>query len=146
MPASQASSSDLVVLLASTTDTATSAGTAAMPIYSIKSDVQFFLNVTAAATAAGDKLDVYIQGLVSGTPASGVWCDIVHFTQVAGNGGAKKFMAHVNAGQAEAMFEFGSALAAGSIRNIIGDYWRVRYDVTNVSAPSFTFSVTAMPV
>lgn len=146
MPASQASPSDLVTVLASTVATAQGTGSTAVPIYGIKSDVQFSLICTAAATAAGDKIDVYVQALVAGTPASGTWVDVVHFTQLLGNGGAKNIIAHINAGQAEAMFDTSSALSAGSIRNIIGDFWRVRWDITTASAPSFTFSVVAMPV
>lgn len=146
MPASQASITDLVTVFPSTVVTATSTGSNPVAIYGIKSDVQFSVICTAAATAVGDTLDVFIQALIAGTPGAGTWADVVHFTQILGNGGAKTFVAHINAGQAEAMFDNSAALAAGSIRNIIGDYWRIRYVVASSSAPSFTFSVVAMPV
>jgi hypothetical protein len=40
------------------------------------------------------------------------------------------------------MYETGTALAAGSVRNLIGSQYRTRYVVVNNTAPSFTFSVT----
>src|SRR6266496_1561427 len=78
-----------MVLLGSTTATASGVGA---PI-EVKPDVQwceFLLNVTAAASAVGDTLDVYIQASSDGGTT---YDDFVHFTQVLGNGGAKKFLA-----------------------------------------------------
>ena len=48
----------------------------------------FTLDVTAAATLAGDTLNVYVQHSPDGTN----WDDVVSFTQVLGNGGTKRFI------------------------------------------------------
>lgn len=99
------------------------------------------LDVTAAATVAGDTLDVTVQTRSDNAN----WVDVCHFTQILGNGGAKRYFAALNAGQAMTMFEKGTALAAGSQRNLVGDDWAVVWTVVSSSAPSFTFSLTACP-
>ena len=115
--------------------------------------ITFTLDVTAAATDAQDLLDVYVQTKLDGTN----WTDVVHFTQVLGNGGAVRHIGKVTAQLAETMFEVGSALASGAVRNMLGDDWRVRWDVTEAGPPgatsgsgvgllAFTFSVTACPL
>lgn len=129
-----------VVLSASAAKTATSTGTTAITGYGCYTSAVFELDVTAAATAAGDTLDVFIQTSVDGTN----YVDIVAFTQVLGDGGAKRYYAKVNSGVALTMFENATALSAG-VRNILGDKYRVRWvlvDATTDDA-SFTFSVTA---
>jgi len=100
--------------------------------------VEVCLDVTAAATAAGDTLDVFVQAFVGGQ-----YVDVIHFTQVLGNGGTKRFFAKITADLAEAMFENASALAAGSVRNLVSGRYRVRWTIGSASAPSFTFSVQA---
>ena len=103
---------------------------------------EFQLDVTAAATEAGDTLDVFVQTSVDGVN----WIDIVHFTQVLGNGGAKRHVAKILRDVAEAMFEAGTALAAGAVRNIFGTKFRVRWtiaDVATLGNQSFNFSVNA---
>lgn len=104
----------------------------------------FVFDVSAAATAAGDTLDMKIQTKIDGTN----WLDVVVFTQVLGNGGAKRYIAKVSSNGAQTMFENGSALAAGSIRNLVGDEWRCAWSITDATTDdaSFTFSVTAMPM
>lgn len=99
------------------------------------------LDVTAAATAAGDTLDVVIQ-----TRLGDDWVDVIHFTQVVGDGGTKIHVAKLSATEPQAMFEVASALAAGSIRHLIGDEWRAKWTVASATAPSFTFSVTVVPI
>ena len=54
----------------------------------------FMLDVTVAATEAGDKLAVFIQREMP----NGDWMDIVSFAEVLGNGGAKKYRADVYPG------------------------------------------------
>lgn len=101
------------------------------------------LAVTAAATAVGDTLDVYLQTTLDiGT----TWVDIGHFTQVLGNGGAKRHFLKVLATAAEAAFEAGTSLAAGSVRHIMGKRFRIRWVVASSSAPSFTFAVNLAPL
>ncbi len=131
-------------LLASAAQTTTNAGASAVRIPDAANGVAFVLDVTAAATDAGDTLDVFVQTMIDGTN----WVDVVAFTQVVGNGGTKRHIAKVSADAAQAMFENGSALSAGSVRNLVGDEWRVRFAIADVSADdaSFTFSVTATPM
>lgn len=131
-------------LLASTTATETSTGTAAVKIPDADNAIAFILDVTVAATEAGDTLDVFIQTKLDGTN----WVDVVAFTQVVGNGGAVRHFGKICAGVTTAMFEDGDALSAGSVRNFLGDEYRVRYAITDAGTDnaSFTFSVDAIPM
>lgn len=99
------------------------------------------LDVTAAATDSGDTLDVYVQTTIDGTN----WVDIYHFTQVLGNGGAKRYFGKVLFDAALTEFENAAALAAAGGRSILGDRYRVRWAITDASTDnaSFTFSVKA---
>jgi hypothetical protein len=103
----------------------------------------FELDVTAAAAAIGDTLDVKVQTSLDGVN----WIDVCHFTQVLGNGGVKHHIATNNVSIAQATFENGTALAAGQVRNIFGDLWRVTYTIVDGGAhgQSFTFNVNACP-
>jgi len=109
------------------------------------SSAVFQLTVSAAATAASDTLDVYVQHSVDGGTT---YDDFVHFTQVLGNGGAKKFIAHwqrdvipTTALHAPA----DGALAAGVLQGPVGSTWRVKWVIVDGggSDASFTFSVSA---
>ena len=104
----------------------------------------FVLDVTAAATAVDDVLDVYVQTLLDGTN----WVDVVHFTQILGNGGAKRYFAKVERGTSVTEFEVGSALTETNARDLFGRRWRVRWTLTDAGADnaSFTFSVAATPM
>jgi hypothetical protein len=105
--------------------------------------LMFILDVTAAATDNGDTLDVTVQTKIDGTN----WLDVVHFSQLVGDGGAKRYIEKVAASPAFAGFEVGTALAAGNTRDLIGDDWRVSYvQVDGDGDASFTFSVTACPM
>ncbi len=102
----------------------------------------FTLQTTDLASAVDDTLDVFVQTKLDGTN----WTDVVHFTQKVGNGtDASRHVAKITpAALAEAMFEVGSALAAGAVRNLAGDEWRVRWDiVAGAGTHAFTFSVSA---
>lgn len=105
----------------------------------------FQLDVTAAATAVGDTLDVYIQHTVDGTN----YDDFVHFTQVLGNGGAKRFMARWNGIGAAPESELGApqdaAMSAGVLQQPVGNTWRVKWVIVDADTDdaSFTFSVSA---
>jgi hypothetical protein len=103
------------------------------------------LDVTAAATAVDDTLDVYIDTSFDGGTT---WVNIGHFTQVLGNGGTKRFVmsfvanpvASSNATDATADQTAGNALQIG-----FGDRLRARgvvVDPTGADA-SFTYAVTA---
>ncbi len=97
------------------------------------------LDVTAAAAAAGDTLDVFVQTTIDGTN----FIDMVHFTQCLGSGGAKRHIVTTNVYVGQGIFENGSALGSGAVRNLFGDQYRVRWAIVNSVAPSFTFSVSA---
>lgn len=135
---------DKVTLLASTTTIAgaVTATGSAVRLPGMVNAIAFTLDVTAAATDAGDTLDVAIQTKIDGTN----WVDVVAFTQVLGNGGALRHIAKVSAETAQAMF-LNAALAAGNVRNLLGDEWRVSYVQVDADADAtFTFSVTACPM
>ena len=102
----------------------------------------FVLDVTEAATEAGDTLDVYVQTLIGGN-----WVDVVHFTQVLGTGGTQRCVSKIAAGLANSEFDNGTSLGAAAVRNLLGDAYRVRWAITDASTDnaSFTFSVTAIP-
>lgn len=136
---------DAITLLAATTTAAGAVDTAgaAVRLPGMVNAFAFTLNVTAAATDVVDTLDVYVQTMLDGTN----WVDVVHFTQVLGNGGALRYIAKIVAQIAQAEFEVGTALGAAAIRNLLGDEWRVRYvQVDADTDASFTFSVTACPM
>lgn len=100
------------------------------------------LDLTSAASASGDTLDVYLQ-----TRIDAAWVDVVHFTQVLGDGAdALRFVAKLSAAEAQTMFEAGASLAAGSVRHIFGDEWRVRYTVVAAGTGTFTFNVWIAPI
>jgi hypothetical protein len=148
MPLSSASATDLVVLLPSLTATS---GTAVLgspvAVHGIMSGVQFVLDVTAAAAAVGDTLDVTVQGLVGGpASASGTWIDICHMTQILGNGGAKRIIAKILGSTAVTMYASGT-LTAGNQKDVFADYFRTSYSIVDGGAhgQSFSWSVTALP-
>lgn len=104
----------------------------------------FMLDVTAAATEVGDKLAVFIQREMP----NGDWMDIISFTEVLGNGGAKKYRADVypgaTGGETSGTINDG-ALTAGSVADLAwGDALRFKWAVTDADSDnaSFTFSVT----
>lgn len=106
----------------------------------------FLLVVSAAATEAADTLDVYVQ---SSADDGATWDDFIHFTQVLGNGGAKKFKAFWNAlmaPEAELAAPADASMAAGVKQGPVGDKWRVKWvvggDVPVLNA-SFTFALNA---
>ena len=105
----------------------------------------FTLDVTAGAANAGDTLDCTVQTKLDG-PDGNQWLDVVSFAQTLGSAADKTHIEKVAASVVEAGLEIGSALAAGNVRNLIGDVWRASWTVTNTNAASFTFSVTACPM
>ena len=105
----------------------------------------YVLDVTAAASDVGDTLDVYIQSSVDGT----TWDDFIHFTQVLGNGGAKKFRAAHNSIITPTTAlgpEADGTLAAGVKQGPLGSQFRIKYVIVDADADaSFTFSVKCQP-
>lgn len=100
-----------------------------------------FLNVTAAATDVGHTFDVYIDTSCDGGTT---WHNIGHFTQVLGNGGAKKFVMALRSDNpgTSAVLDVTSDASAGATRQYgIND--RLRYRSVNVGPGSFTFGIKA---
>ncbi len=105
----------------------------------------FMLDVTAVGATSGDKLDAYVQTTVDGSN----WFDIIHFAQILGDaapGEATRQTTSLRAVQGQNPTLHNSALAAGQKRDVFGDKYRMRYDITSGSAPSFTVSVSVVPV
>jgi hypothetical protein len=113
------------------------------PIQVMGEWAELLLNVTSAAAAVGDTLDVYVQGSSDGGTT---WDDIAHFTQVLGNGGAKKFairwQGDIAPTTALAAPQDG-VLAAGVAQGPHGNLWSVKWVIVSSSAPLFSFAVTA---
>ena len=138
-------SHDAIELLAATTPAAGAVDTAgsAVRLPGMVNGFAFILDVTAAATDVGDTLDVQVETKLDGTN----WVPVAHFTQVLGNGGAKRYVAKIVAGLAEDDFEDSAALGASAVRHLLGDEWRVAYvQVDGNSDAAFTFSVVACPM
>lgn len=111
-------------------------------------EAEFILDVTAAATDATDTLDVYIDF----SPDGGIsWVNAIHFTQVLGNGGAKKEIAKITANTGlstpTAPLSIAADAASGAVRNI-SLFECVRYRSVSVDAStdngSFTWSLKAV--
>lgn len=134
----------MITLVASNTITSSNAGTTPVVFSPPAVALIVQLDVTAIGTDVGDTFDVTVQTMIDGVN----WVDVIHFTQLLGNGGTKRFIAKLVAGAAEAMFENGTALAAGNIRNLIGDQWRVKTTIVDSGTvnATFTYSVTAQIV
>lgn len=103
------------------------------------------LDVTAAATDVGDTLDVYIDTSFDGGVS---FVNIGHFTQVLGNGGAKKFIMSFKSNPIAASncVAFGTDQAAAAALQIgFGDRIRARAVTVDSGTQneSFTYSVKA---
>ena len=134
---------EISTILSSTTETESGTGSSASIITAWCTSVIFQLDVTAAATDAGDTLDVSVQTTIDGTN----WFDVVAFTQVLGNGGAKRHVAKVNATANQATFEASASLSAGSERDVLGAKFRAKWTIADAGTDnaSFTFAVHAFP-
>lgn len=101
------------------------------------------LDVTVAGSVAGDTLDAYVQhSWDEGTSFD----DFVHFTQVLGNGGAKKALGYwlVYGGSPTTPMKApqDAALAVGVQQGPVGPTWRVKWVIVNGGGShTFTFSV-----
>lgn len=101
---------------------------------------QALLKVTAAATGAGDTMDVYIDTTFDGGTN---WVNCVHFTQLLGNGGTKAEMAIVSpfSQTATAPINVAADAASGAVRHIFGDQLRIRVVTTNSAAYTFGLEI-----
>lgn len=101
---------------------------------------EFDMNLTAAGTDAGDTLDIYVDTSLDGGT---LWINIVHFTQLLGNGGVKRETMTINPGGnvGTAPLNTAADLAAAGVRHILGAQYRVRYvqvDADSDAANVFT--------
>lgn len=107
------------------------------------SQIVFILDLTAAATDAGDTLDVYVDVSFDNS----TWVNAVHFTQILGNGGAKRELAKLNVGELndpDAVLNIASDASAGVTRNVgVAPFYRYRSEITDASTDnaSFTYSL-----
>lgn len=106
----------------------------------------FVLDVTAAATSMNDGVSVYVQTRIDDGSGEANWFDVVRFSTVLGNGGAKQHVERIASNSTEAGFSTGTALAAGTVRHIMGDEWRVKWATQELFDASFTFGVSACPL
>lgn len=133
----------MVTILASAVRTVSGSGVVStLPHPERAKALKFILDVTAAATAGGDTLDVYIQHTYDGTN----YTDLVHFTQVLGNGGVKVFIAEWTrevTPETELRAPTDATLAAGVLQGgVIGSTLRVKWVIAGATQ-SFTFNVKA---
>lgn len=98
----------------------------------------FFLDVTAAAAAAGDILDVYIDWSLDGTR----WFNGARFTRVLGDGGLVSFYTTFVIQGEDADIALAADAAANTTRpTILAPYVRGRYITTTAGTANFTFSL-----
>ena len=134
-------------LLASAARTAGTANGSAVALKNSTRALAFLLNVSAAATDAGDTLDVKIQH----SPDQGTtWDDIAHFSQVLGNGGAVKEMAFISldASPEDELRVPSTALSAGSVmQGPVFPYIRAVGVIVDADGDGgFTYSVTMQAI
>lgn len=101
----------------------------------------FDLNLTAAATDAGDLLDVLVDTSMDGGTT---WINIVHYTQLLGNGGAKRetMVISPTGNVGTAPLNTAADLAAAGVRHVLGSQYRVRYVQVDADSDAvFTFTV-----
>jgi len=100
----------------------------------------FTLDVTAAASAVGDTLDVFIDWSLDGT----TYYNGAHFTQVLGNGGAVAYYTVFDAttGLAADVAVTADQAANTTVPTLFGPYVRGRYALVNGGGThTFTFSL-----
>lgn len=132
------------VLVASAARATSSTSTLSPADIALIKNAVFLLNVTAAATEVTDTLDVYIQQSADGGTT---WDDFIHFTQVLGTGGAKKYIATWSreaAAESEMKAATDAGIAAGVLQGPVTSTWRAKWvivDAGTVNA-SFAFSIS----
>ena len=100
------------------------------------------LDVTSAAVAAGDILDMYVDV----SPDNSKWLGAVYFTRVLGSTGTGKCYSAIldptNPGAV--VFDMSTRPAVGVTRpGAFGPWMRVYYVITSATAPVFTATVKA---
>jgi hypothetical protein len=111
----------------------------------------FQLSCTAAATEAGDTLNVYVQHSWDGGTT---FDDFVSFTQIAGNTATPftRLVTWARDGmtpESEMRAKADAGLAAGSVlQGPMAGYWRVKWVIVDSgnANQSFTFSLVCQPM
>ncbi len=133
----------LLAAAARTTPGADQLGTAVTGVGQFRRWI-ILLNLTAAATEVGDTLDVYVDFSLDGT----TWLNAIHFAQLLGNGGAKKFFAIIDpTNPGTAPFDATANAAVNTVRPAVtGAQVRVRWTLVDAGTQnaSFNFGVTAL--
>lgn len=122
---------------------ATTENGTAVKLQRLYTEMVVTLDVTASATAAGDLLDVYVDTSFDGGTT---WVNIGRFTQVLGDGGAKKFIMSFKSIPLTSSnsVAYGANQAESAALQIgFGDNIRYRGITTEATAVAFTYSVTA---
>lgn len=109
----------------------------------------FVLDVSAAATVAGDTLDVYVSAAIDADNPAGpaAWDDFVHFAQVLGNGGVKRLTADWVADVTPTTPHRNTqdkALAAATVLQGPIESGIIRVAWVTVGTGSFTFAVSCL--
>ena len=135
----------IATLLASASRDVTANG-AAVGRFQAKECIQVVLDVTAAASAADDELDV----VVSVSPDGGTtWLPAVAFPTVLGNGGAKRYVAELLpkwADPATSTVDISADPSPGDVRPyLLGTHLKAVGTITNgAGTHTFTYGVTAI--
>lgn len=133
-------------LLASAARTTSSTAVLGLDFSRVRAAI-FLLDVTVDESTAADKLNVFVQSSIDD---GATYDDFIHFTEHAGNAGAKKYLAtwyRDVTPESEMRQPADAALAAGVLQGPVGDKLRLKWVVTDDSlAASFTFSVSVRPI
>lgn len=136
----------MIELLASAARTASgNQEITSIPDLDLVDSAVLLLDVTAAATVAGDTLNLRLQqGFDDALGAIVTWDDFLSFTQVLGNGGAVRHIAsfHRNVVPESELRVPSSALAAGVLQGPVTKRWRWNWTIAGAT-PNFTFRVLA---
>lgn len=123
-------------------ETGTEANGGAIRYDKVFTEALFILDVTALDTETGDHLDVYIDISPDGGTT---WINVIHFTQVDGDGSAVKYAAGLKLDPSvEDIYDITADLAEGLSRQLgLGTMLRYRSAVTDASTDnaSFTWSL-----
>ncbi len=124
----------------------TAAGTSTFSIPHNTTALLLQLDVTAAATDPGDILALWVQGTVDGTN----YYDIGRFADVLGNGGAKRFIMHLqrsgSIAETDIVTPTDGSMAANTVNyGPFPNDLKLKWTVTDAGTAnaSFTFSVTS---
>ncbi len=105
-----------------------------------RSRILVVLDLTAAGVDANDTLDVYVDVSIDGT----IWMNAIHFAQMLGTGGAKRYFAVLDpSNPGTSAIDVTSDAAAGVVRpGLFGAQARGRYVIVDPTGANAAFSFT----